>query len=151
MNNFPAMLGDTGHAIQMALAPVFLLTGIAGLLNVISGRLARIIDRGRCLVERRPDPSVLSEEALQFELTLLEERRRYTSIAITACTWSALLVCLVVALLFFEVLVEIHFKGLVALLFMAATLALVVGLAFFLREVHLATQTVKIPLVRPGR
>lgn len=35
--------------IQIAVAPVFLLAGIAGFLNVMSGRLGRIVDRGRVL------------------------------------------------------------------------------------------------------
>ena len=52
MLNAVVSLGDVSHAIQLALAPVFLLTGIAGMLNVMAGRLARIIDRGRQLTER---------------------------------------------------------------------------------------------------
>jgi len=53
MTLFPLDLGDIGHAIQLALTPVFLLTGIAGILNVMAGRLSRIIDRGRQLTGRR--------------------------------------------------------------------------------------------------
>jgi hypothetical protein len=142
--------GDTGHALQLALAPVSLLTGIAGLLNVISGRLARIIDRGRCLVEKRPDLSVLSDDAVRFELVLLEQPRRFTSIAITACTWSALLVCVVIGLLFVEGLMLVQIQGLIGLLFMGSTVALVVGLACFLREVHLSAPTVHIAQGRSG-
>jgi len=66
------------------------------------------------------------------------------SAAITACTFSALLVCTVIAALFLEVLLGLEFKWLVGLLFTGSTLALVVGLAYFLREVHLATMTVRI-------
>lgn len=128
----------------MALAPVFLLTGIAGMLGVMTGRLARIIDRGRMLTEgtvpvRRP-----TAESLDFELESLERRRRLASSAITACTLSALLVCTVIASLFVEVLFQVELRWLVGLFFTGSTLALVVGLAYFLREVHLATQTVRI-------
>ena len=49
---FTGHFTDIPQAIQLALAPVFLLTGIAGLLNIMTGRLARIIDRGRKLVEQ---------------------------------------------------------------------------------------------------
>ncbi|MEP6793263.1 MAG: DUF2721 domain-containing protein, partial [Saprospiraceae bacterium] len=45
-------INDISGAIQLALGPVFLLTGIAGMLNVMSGRLSRIIDRGRTLMEK---------------------------------------------------------------------------------------------------
>jgi hypothetical protein len=51
MFNAAVHFDDVARAIQLALAPVFLLTGIAGLLNVMAGRLARIIDRGRYLTE----------------------------------------------------------------------------------------------------
>ena len=143
MLNAPVNIGDVAHAIQLALAPVFLLTGIAGILNVMAGRLARIIDRGRRLTEDPMRPEVRAEDALAIELQSLEQRRHVSSAAITACTFSALLVCMVIAALFLEVLLQLELKWLVGLLFTGSTLALVIGLAYFLREVHLATQTVR--------
>lgn len=137
-------LNDIPQAIQLALAPAFLLTGIAGLLNVMTGRLARIIDRGRSLLEgdrRITDPGPL----LEREIHHLDRRRRLASSAITACTLSALLVCLVIVSLFVETLSGAPLVGLVGGLFVLATLALVFGLGCFLREVHLATQTVRLP------
>jgi hypothetical protein len=138
-------LGDVAHAIQLALAPVFLLTGIAGILNVMAGRLARIIDRGRQLTEHPVSHEPHFGETVQVELHGLESRRHLASAAITACTFSALLVCTVIAALFLEVLLQVELKWLLGLLFTASTLALVVGLAYFLREVHLATRTVRFP------
>lgn len=137
-------LGDVTQAIQLALAPVFLLTGIAGLLNVMAGRLARIIDRGRSLTEQAPPPALREPALLERELRLLDLRRYLASAAITACTLSALLVCLVIGGLFLEVLLKTQVKWLIGLIFTASTLALVVGLGFFLREVHLATRTIRI-------
>jgi hypothetical protein len=137
-------IGDVGHAIQLALAPAFLLTGIAGLLNVMAGRLARIIDRGRRLSELgQPDGPQLSD-GQAHELASLEARRYLASAAITACTLAALLVCMVIASLFLEVLVQFELKWVIALLFTSATLAMVTGLAFFLREVHMATLAIRI-------
>ena len=138
-------LNDVGHAIQLALAPVFLLTGIAGILNVMAGRLARIIDRGRHLTEGPYQRPASMAVVLDRELAALERRRHLASAAITACTLSALLVCTVIAALFLEVLLGLEFKWLLGFFFTASTLALVVGLAYFLREVHLATKTVRIP------
>lgn len=137
---------DVARAIQLALAPVFLLSGIAALLNVMSSRLARIIDRGRHLTETPSGSTIFSPEKIASELRSLEQRRRVASAAITACTLSALLVCMVIAALFIEVLLELHLKWLEGLLFTASTLSLVVGLALFLREIHLGTQTVRIEL-----
>src|SRR6185503_13635786 len=101
MFNVPVQFDDVAHAIQLALAPVFLLTGIAGLLNVMASRLARIIDRGRHLTES-PARDLPLTAALTVELQHLERRRHLASAAITACTFSALLVCMVIAALFLE-------------------------------------------------
>jgi hypothetical protein len=140
-----ANLGDVAHAIQLALAPVFLLTGIGAILNVMAGRLARIIDRGRQLTERPIPDHLLPSETLQIEVQSLERRRHLTSVAITSSTLSALLVCLVIAALFVEVLLQVELKWLVGTLFTGSAAALVVGLTYFLREVNLAMQTVRIP------
>lgn len=140
-----ANLGDVNYAIQLALAPVFLLTGIAGILNVMAGRLGRIIDRGRQLTEHALPKILERPKTVEYELASLERRRHLASSAITACTFSALLVCMVIATLFLEVLLQVELKWMVGLIFTGSTLALVAGLAYFLREVHLATQTVRIP------
>lgn len=142
---------DVAHAIQLALAPVFLLTGIAGLLNVMASRLARIIDRGRYLTEEDLPQHLRDATLLQKELARLERRRRYASLAITACTCSALLVCMVVAVIFLQVMLQVEFKWVISTLFTASTLTLVVGLAYFLREVHLATRTVRIQVIERVR
>lgn len=144
----PVIINDVGHAIQLALAPVFLLTGIAGILNVMAGRLARIIDRGRQLTEGPQPAAAPSVMPVLEELVSLERRRHFASAAITACTLSALLVCTVIAALFLEVLVGLELKWLAGILFTGSTLALVVGLGYFLREVHLATLTVRIQTKR---
>jgi len=137
---------DVARAIQLALAPVFLLTGIAGLLNVMTNRLARIVDRARALGEGSAVAPLPGQESIAVRLYRLERRRHFTSIAITSCTIAALLLCLVVATLFFEAMSDARLSWLVGILFTGSTLALVVGLAYFLREVHLATQTrIEVP------
>jgi hypothetical protein len=146
MEQSPEHIADVTRAIQLALAPVFLLTGIAGLLNVMTNRLARIVDRARALGENPTLAVVPGQESLKIRLQRLERRRHFTSIAITACTIAALLLCMVVATLFFEAMLNARLSGLVGVLFTGSTLALVVGLAYFLREVHLATQTrIEVP------
>jgi len=148
MPTIPIAVNDVTQAIQLALGPVFLLTGIAGMLGVMAGRLARIIDRGRRLSEGPTTPGI--PDSVAVELASLDRRRHLASAAITACTLAALLVCLVITVLFVEALLDVPLKWLVGVLFMSATIALVVGLALFLREVHLATTTVRIPVLLPG-
>jgi hypothetical protein len=131
-------------AIQLALGPVFLLTGIAGMLNVMSGRLSRIIDRGRSLKEKPDVKAAYDEASLKSELNMLERRRHITSISITMCTVAALMVCLVIVSLFLEVMFSVPLNQVIGVLFILATLSLVIGLTYFLREVHLSSTAVRI-------
>jgi hypothetical protein len=140
MSPSPEAFSDMARAIQLALAPVFLLTGIAGLLNVMTGRLARIVDRVR----------QLSGDAIDPARRVLELRRHFSGIAITACTVAALLICIVIATLFIEVMLDAPLKWVVGGLFTAAMLALVVGLSYFLREVHLAMRATRITSSETG-
>jgi|SRR5687767_12413426 len=141
METLPEYMTDVARAIQLALAPVFLLTGIAGLLNVMSSRLSRIVDRGRTLTENRDVIALIGPDTIAIQLRVLERRRHFTSIAIAACTIAALLLCLVVATLFFEAMLDARLNWAIAVLFTGSTLTLVVGLAYFLREVHEATRS----------
>lgn len=134
---------DVPHAIQLALAPIFLLTGIAGMLNVMAARLGRIIDRTRRLSET-PSSVVLSPDGRTVELRSLKRRRRLANAAITACTLAALLVCIVIALLFLEALLGLPLKWLAGILFACSMVGLIFGLGMFLREVHLATRSAHI-------
>lgn len=135
---------DIAHAIQLSLAPVFLLSAIAGMLNVMANRLSRVIDRGRKLLERPGGGSGLSPDKLAIELRSLERRRYLASAAILTGTLSALLVCTVIAMMFLEVLLGLPLKWLEGVLFASSNIALVLGLAYFAREVHLASRTVRI-------
>ncbi len=136
---------DISHAIQLAIAPVFLLTGIAALLSVMTNRLARIIDRGRWFEQHWPELDAAHRAHYANELRHLERRRRLASLAINGCTAAALLVCLVIAVLFIEGLFDLQLRGVAAVLFIAAMAGLIAGLSVFLREVHLATHAVRVP------
>src|SRR5215471_15646265 len=90
---------DIVHLIQSAVAPVFLLSGVGVTLGVLTGRLARIIDRARYL-EGLAGPSGAHSEAVTESLRMLARRARYTNAAIAMCAASALFVSLVVMALF---------------------------------------------------
>lgn len=150
MNPNPEAISDISKAIQLALGPVFLLTGIAGMLNVMSGRLSRIIDRGRFLTENPASKKLYTEDVLKMQLVIMEKRRRFTSYAITMSTIAALFVCLVIVTLFMEVMFTVRLNWVIGAQFTMAILALVIGLAYFLREVHLAATTIRIEHQQTG-
>ena len=138
------MVSEMSRAIQLALGPVFLMTGIAGMLNVMTNRLSRIIDRVRSLTEKPDVIAAYDPEEIRNELKLSERRRRVTSNAITMFTVAALFICLVIVTLFLEAMYYLQLNWLIGMLFILATLGLVIGLAYFLREMHLASMMVKI-------
>jgi hypothetical protein len=144
----PDNINDISSAIQLALGPVFLLTGIAGMLNVMSGRLSRIIDRARVLTEGDSIVTSFNPDGVNEELIILERRRHVTSNAITMCTIAALMVCLVIVILFIEVMLNVPLNWVIGALFTLAIVALVLGLTSFLREVHMAGKTIRIPGLR---
>ncbi len=128
---------DLAHAIQLAVAPVFLLSGIGALLGVLTNRLARIIDRKRMLEEDEKGVS-RDPRARQAELQVLGRRAMLINSAIGLCTFSALLVAGVVASLFLGTFVRLDFSAIVAGTFVLAMVCLMAGLVTFLGEVHAA-------------
>ena len=131
-------------AIQLSVAPVFLFTGVTGLLSLFSSRLARIIDRTRviqeALAQSRAKEEPDTEDGDRLEQVLAVQRRRTFLInrAILAVTVTALLVAAVVAVLFISAVAALDVTAIVVPLFVAAMGAMIVGLLLFLVEVQLA-------------
>ena len=124
--------GVIAHAIQLAIAPVFLLTGIGGLLGVMANRLARVIDRARKVETGWRDMDAEARVAALVEVHNLERRRRVISWSINFCTSAALLVCLVIVTLFLDEFFTKDFRWLAGVLFVSAMFVLIGGL-FLLR------------------
>ena len=139
-----APLVDIGQVIQLAVAPVFLLSGIGIILTVLTNRLARVIDRARRLEEAARSVSGKPLEEHRGELLVMALRARLMNRAITLSTGSALLVAVVVVLLFLSALLDFNATLPVAGLFILAMLCLIGALLLFLREVFLAIKALKI-------
>ncbi len=146
----PAMpvtaLSDIGHVIQLAIAPVFLLTAVGTILGVLTNRLGRAVDRRRVLYASLAE---LSEETAQLAAQELDfEKRRIglVYIAITLAVICALLVCLLIALAFIDAFVGLDFGKLIAALFILAVISLTASLTVFLREIFLAVNSVRAPV-----
>lgn len=129
---------DISHVIQLAVAPVFLLTAVATLISSLNVRLGRIVDRRRTLDDSMRDCDDKSRAAAGRELFMLSRRARLVYFAIFAAVLGALLVCCVVASAFVGALITVDLSRLVAVLFVMAMLAIIASLSMFLREVYLA-------------
>jgi hypothetical protein len=137
-------ISAVAHAIQLAVAPVFLLSGIGAMLAVLTNRLARIIDRARFLDAPLATSPPDGAASIHAELRTLARRARHISHAILLCTVTALLVCAVIATLFVGAFGRFDTSVPVALLFVAAMIAFIGGLLFFLREISIATARLRI-------
>jgi MFS family permease len=137
-------IADTAHAIQMAVAPVFLLTAAAALLGVLSTRLSRIVDRARALMALQPSAESVERHSIDGEIALLGRRRVLINRATSACVTAALLVCVMIALMFFGVLLQVSVGRIVAGLFIAAMTGFIIALLSFLREISIASDSVRI-------
>ena len=139
-----APISDIAHSIQLAVAPVFLLAGIGGLLGVLTNRIGRIIDRSRKLQDLLAGAAAGREEDLRGELRLLSRRARMINGAMALCTASALLVCVVIAVLFLGSFAAENMAAPIALLFIGAMLCLIAALLLLMREVLLSTSRLRI-------
>jgi|SRR6185369_241432 len=134
-------LSDVSRVIQLAVAPVFLLTAIATLINAMNTRLGRIVDRRRVVNARLEDESSGPEvTALDGEIRRLARRIQTIYHAIFCVVLAALLVCLVVAAAFVGALMQIDLARVVAVLFILAMLSMIAGLGLLLREIYWAVR-----------
>jgi hypothetical protein len=132
------------HVIQLAIAPVFLISGVATLLSVLTNRLGRIVDRARVLEANLDLPDQTKRAQALEDLIHLSTRARLMNLAITFGTICALLTCVTIAALFTGTFVSINLSRLITVLFIAAMLSLFLALLVFLREVLTATRSLRI-------
>jgi hypothetical protein len=139
-------LGDIAHVIQLAIAPVFLLTAVGTILAVLTNRLGRSVDRRRVLVARLPELDAAVASSASAELGFIERRVRLNYAAISLAVLCALLICLLIALAFIDAFLPMDLSKVVAALFVLAMLSLIGSLALFLREIFLGVNTVRCPI-----
>lgn len=137
------MIADT---IQLSLAPAFLLVATGSILNVITGRLARVIDRARDLQKLYAETEGLAHQRVVTELRRLDKRMTVTNWSIALCVACAIIVCILVALIFVAGSGRDGLAIPIAAAFILAMLLLTAGLAAFLLEVRLAIKTIHVPM-----
>ena len=139
---------DIAHGIQLAVAPVFLLSAVGAVLAVLTNRLGRIIDRARVLEETLPDASAVKQHGMRAELQHLAKRAGLIHAAITLSTACALIICLVIVPLFAEVALGRQLSGLIVVLFITGMCAFVGAFIFFLLEIGSATASLRFGSAR---
>ena len=127
------------EVIQLAIAPVFMLTALGAIIGSLNARLGRAVDRRRDLEERLiPGMSPAEQPSARVELDTLERRIRFVYFSILSAVVSGLFICLVIATAFAGAFIAADLSRTIAGLFVAAVIALIACLLLFLREVFLA-------------
>jgi hypothetical protein len=126
------------QTIQLSLSPIFMLTAIGTLLNVLAGRLSRVIDRARALEELHPRATGPEHDRHIWELKILDRRMSVINAGLFLGVTSAILTCIVVALLFVATLAQLRIGVALALLFILAMILLIAALVSFMVEVRMS-------------
>ena len=143
---------DIAHLIQVALTPIFLISAIGVTLNVLTSRLARIVDRARAMEDRLLHPDYVQDgRDLPAQLNVMAQRSRWINAAIILITLSALFIALVVVMLFVNAFLRYELSVVIAGMFIMSMLTLAAALLAFLIEVRIATKTLRIGIIEASR
>jgi hypothetical protein len=138
---FATDLSTVSHAIQLAVAPVFLLTAVSAMIGTVAGRLGRIIDRAR-VVEDRIESGPIADPmtAAYLELAGLRRRARLANLCIGLLTFCAILIGLTIVVLFLGETTELQIFRMATLFFLSGVVCFLLALISFLTETLLATR-----------
>lgn len=133
------------QTIQLALAPVFVLVAIGNIMNLLSSRLGRVVDRSRDLQDQHTATEGPEHDMVVAEIRLLDRRIRLITKAIALLVASGLAIGTTVAVLFLAELAGLQLQQLVAACFMLAIALMMWALVLFLSETRIAAQQLKVP------
>ncbi|MEO6153335.1 MAG: DUF2721 domain-containing protein [Croceibacterium sp.] len=133
------------QTIQLALAPVFLLVAMGNIMNILSQRLARVVDRSRHLQQQHVETKGADHDRVVREIRVLDQRIHLITRSITLLVLTGLTIGLCVALLFVEELLHVSLQQVAGAVFFLAIMLLMSALWLFLREVRVATAALRVP------
>lgn len=148
---FATNLDTVTHGIQLAVAPVFLLTAVAAMIGTVAGRLARIIDRARLLedrIDRAPADNPMTHAFA--ELGQLRLRGKLVNACIALLTFCAILIGLTIVALFLGETTELQIFRLATILFLSGVGCFLLALIGFLAETLIATRVLKFARSLPS-
>jgi uncharacterized iron-regulated membrane protein len=142
------IVNNVSHLIQLAVAPVFLLAGVAGLLNVFTGRFTRIIDKVEKLEKYEEAQIRANKDYIPTEISILRrstltKRLKNINLAIFFGTMTGVMVALLIITMFLSSILEFKGSTFISILFIFAMISLLISLLLFLREILYTTSSIK--------
>jgi hypothetical protein len=145
MANIPPLtLESAVHLIQVALTPVFLLSGIAALLNVYSARLARVADRLDELTVEHDRNGTTAGQVACAEIARLHRRSLVLDTTVVLGTVGAAATCMAILTLFLLALGNIAIAGPLLALFGVAIVCTLGSVAVFGVEMLLSSRGLRM-------
>jgi hypothetical protein len=142
---FPAAhVSEIAGVIQLSVAPVFLLAGVGAIVNAMSTRLGRVVDRARRIESELAGSDAVRAEPIHAELYTISVRARLISRAIALAVLCALLVTVLLIVAFVDAFIEANLSFVLATIFVAALAAFSGSLLVFLREILIASANLRI-------
>jgi len=138
---FEPHIPEIAGVIQLAVAPVFMLTAVGTLIAALNIRLGRAVDRRNELEDRLPRLPAEELPSARDELAVIARRIRFVYFSIQSAVVSGLFICLLIAGAFLATFVKTDISYTIAVLFVFAVVALIACLLLFLREIFLAVST----------
>lgn len=133
------------QTIQLALAPVFVLVAMGNIMNLLSTRLGRVVDRSRHLQVLYRETAGPEHDAVVTEIRLTARRIALILRALLLLVLSGVCIAFTVGLLFFEELVGFDLPRVAAASFFLAISLLMIALLLFLVETRIAAAALRIP------
>jgi hypothetical protein len=138
--SFPIDTDTISHGIQLAVAPVFLLTAVSGMIATVAGRLARIIDRARVVEARLHGADAIVAAAIWHELGELRTRGHLANLAIALLTLCAFLIGATIVVLFLGETTDLQMRKMAVFSFLAGVVCFMLALSCFMVETFIATR-----------
>lgn len=133
------------QTIQLALTPVFVLVAIGNILNILSTRQGRVVDRARILQNRHGETQGPMHDMIVQELRLVDRRMGLITHAVRFMVLSGLAIGVTVAILFLSGLGGLDWHAAAAVTFLGAIVLLLIALMLFLNEIQVAAEALRIP------
>lgn len=138
---FPLDPDTVSHGIALSVAPVFLLTAVAGMIGAVANRLARVVDRARLLEERIENHTRPYDNAKAYEeLSVLRKRGLLANSSIALLTLCAFCIGITIIVLFLGETIDYTGLRLSIVAFLAGIICFLLALACFLAETLIAAR-----------
>jgi hypothetical protein len=133
--------------LQLAIAPVILISGVGLLLLTLTNRFGRLLDRARALNRDHP-PSAAIAADVRAQIVILHRRSSILRHSIILGAITVLLVPVLILLLFVSALLKLEAGGLIVVVFCLSQISLIGSMLAFIRDMNLSLEAVRLE-IRP--